>query len=214
METLQELQIKLSSLESELNSITRVVDKDTPFLPGQLDGTSEAYSYTEYTDPDRAAYLKYQIKSVQSQINNYANIRRQVAAMQEQREEAIRAFRIEGVSSGALEVYNAKMNEYMSKNFWGKAKALFTGKKPKKMSEQEAIATYAHEGAQKALAGRTELIEQKRQEELEMNQLGYADNPVLFGIVNDMTNKKYDKIIADMAKSYDSAAQKLSGGSR
>jgi len=62
--------------------------------------------------------------------------------------------------------YDKKVNLYMNMNFWGKAKTMLTGKKPKNFQNGDTLSTSRHDSIMEILQPTFEKIELLRQDEI------------------------------------------------
>lgn len=205
MKELYELQQELSKLESELASITKTTTKNTPFHPGELDGYSENYSYKEYSNPSRARYLETKIADLKNQIQHYSIDAAIYRQNQEKTRKENQKLREEKISSTAKEIYDEKVNEYMNKNFWGKARAIISGKKPKKMNEQEMIQKYATDAASRIKDPIVDELNRQRQEQLARAQQDFANDPSMLQHAITVLNETFDEKIEAIQNKYDKA---------
>lgn len=211
MKDLRTLEKELSKYESELQSITKNIQKDTPFPLHALDGHSESYSYDVYLDPERAKFLNNQIQSLKSQISSYSidveNARRQ----QEKVELERREWREETITHTAQVLYEQKMDTYMEMNFWGKAKALFSGKKPKKMNQQEIIETFGKQAVKQITSPGIEEIMRQKQAQLESVKITYANDPKMLEYAIRATEQYFDSQLSNLQATYDKTLSDVKG---
>lgn len=213
MRDLGEIKRELVKYESELKGITRTVQKDTPFRLHELDGHSESYSYEEYLDPERARFLQSKIQSLKSQIDTYAHDAEAERKSIERKEAEDKIWREEKISSTAKDIYDGKMNSYMQMNLWGKAKALFSGKKPKKMNEQQIVENYGQQAVQQIIAPGAEEILRQKAEQLESVKKTYEHDPKMLEYAIKSTESYFNAQLEQMQKTYDSAlSDVMSGG--
>lgn len=83
----------------------------------------------------------------------------------------------EGIILESKAKYDEKMNEYMSKNLWGKAKILFAGKKPKKMTDKEIMQTYSSEVQQDFLKKMIEKKTYDKDQYIAWTKSHYTEHP-------------------------------------
>ena len=177
MKSLNELRRDLANYEKELASITKKVEKDTPFALHALDGHSEAYTVTSYTDNARANYLKNQIASLKSQINSYSHDSEEIRLAEKRKElEDYREAKAD-IIANANALYAEKVDEYMALNFWGKAKAMFNGRKPKKLNEQQVIQEFGDQAIDRILAPGVLKHNADKEYQIEQAKIKYANNP-------------------------------------
>lgn len=213
MRDLGEIKRELAKYESELKGITRTVQKDTPFRLHELDGHSESYSYEEFLDPERAKFLQEKINGLKSQIDTYTHDAEAARKAMERKETEDKAWREEKISTTAKELYDEQVNTYMQMNLWGKAKALFSGKKPKKMNEQQIVETYGQQAVQQITAPGAEEILRQKTEQLESVRKTYANDPKMLEYAIKQTESYFNAQLEQMQKTYDSAlSDVMSGG--
>lgn len=109
----------------------------------QVDPVEQALNGTERAKNRNAAGRE--IVDLQNKIYKQEEIERAREREQEYQQYKSTTDRIK---AGAKEMYDSKMNAYMQMNFWGKAKTILAGKKPKKMSDSEIIQTYGSNAKQ------------------------------------------------------------------
>lgn len=178
MRPLNDLKRELANYESELASITRNVQKDTPFALHALDGKSESYTVTSYTDESRARYLMRQIDSLKRQIDSYSQDAETVRYVQERKESEDREQAKEDIIHNAMVIYEDAVDKYMNRNFWGKAKAMLSGKKPKKdLTQQQLVDKYGSEAIDRILQPGVEKHEAEKAYQIEKAKKEFANNP-------------------------------------
>lgn len=203
MESLYDLEKKLSQYETELSSISKRVIKDTPFMPGQLDGHSESYTLESYSNPDRAKFLQSQIADLKSRIGTYAKDAETIRRNQEYKEASDKEWREDKITHTANVIYEQNMDAYMAKNFWGKAKALFTGKKPKKLNQQQVVETYGKEAVDEIINPAIKELMQQKQEQLDSVKKTYANEPEMLEYAIKSTEEYFDAEIAKVKATFD-----------
>lgn len=204
MRTYSEIEKELRNYESELASITKTVQKDTPFPLHALDGHSESYSYDVYLDNDKARFLNHRIEDLKSQLSTYArdaeNVRKS-KEMKEQRDKEWREDKIFSISKG---IYDEKVNAYMQMNLWGKAKTMFAGKKPKKLNNQQIVESYGNQAVEMIIAPGVEEIRRQKEAQLASVKVTYANDPKMLESAIRSTNEYFDKQLEQLQKTYDS----------
>ncbi len=192
MKPLNELRRDLAQYEAELDSITKNVQKDTPFPLHALDGHSEAYTVTSYTDNARASYLKRQIVSLKSQIDSYAHDASEIKEAQKRKEmEDYHEAKVD-IIANAHALYAEKIDAYMALNFWGKARAMFHGKRPKKLTDQQVIQEFGDQAIDRILAPGLEKHNADKVFYIEKAKKDYANDPA-----------KLEKTIKSIEQYYD-----------
>ena len=93
-------------------------------------------------------------------------------------EERIRKANVGSIMRSAKEEYDKQMNEYMQKNFWGKAKTMFAGKKPiQNATSEQIIATYGNEAKNKEMQGELNRAEREFNQLVEWIKDYYQKHP-------------------------------------
>lgn len=111
------------------------------------------------SDPDRESEIKTEISLLEEEIVTFPI---QGTKLSEEQAERLRKSVVGEIVKTAKNEYDKQMEEYMSMNFWGKAKTMFTGKKPKKdSSDIEIIDKYGEEYKNKCMQG--EIARAKRE---------------------------------------------------
>ena len=111
------------------------------------------------SDPARESKLKAEIELLKEEIVTFPI---QGAKLSKEQDDSLRKSVVGEIVKNSKEEYNRQMKEYMSMNFWGKAKTMFLGKKPKKdSSDKEIIDTYGENIKNEWLQG--ELARAKRE---------------------------------------------------
>ena len=118
----------------------------------------------------------------------------------------------ESIILGAKAKYDQKMNEYMKMNLWGKAKTMFAGKKPKKMTGNEIMQTYAEEVTQIELQKAIERKKKEFEEDIAWTKSYYTEHPEDLKPGSDTYNsieniirykvRKYEYEIKQLEKKY------------
>ena len=111
------------------------------------------------SDPARESKLKAEIELLKEEIVTFPI---QGTKLSKEQDDSLRKSVVGEIVKNSKEEYNRQMKEYMSMNFWGKAKTMFVGKKPKKdSSDKEIIDTYGENIKNEWLQG--ELARAKRE---------------------------------------------------
>ena len=135
MADIYRLQSELEQKERELASMTTHVVKDVQWRPGVQDQShSESYSYDQYSDPSRANALKRDIERLRKEIEDAPRMKAMEEEAKMRRDQQKFSGGVNSIISGAKQLYDSEMQAYMNKNFWGKAKAMLSGKKPSRDS--------------------------------------------------------------------------------
>lgn len=151
MESLNELQKELWVAESELASIS--INKHNPvkydYERGETYG--KEVHYKEYTDPDRARYLRERIARLEDKIKNYTKY----AEAEKARGELYEGIRAEAkereITATAHDMYEQAQNDYKGKSVFGKLGAIFTGKKPKPLYDSDDIIKEYRQAAEQTI---------------------------------------------------------------
>lgn len=107
----------------------------------------------------------------------------------------------DGIIQGAKAKYDEKMNAYMNMNLWGKAKTILAGKKPKKMSGNEIMQTYASEITQIELQRTIEMKKRDYEEDIAWTKSYYTEHPEDLKPDSETYNS-IENIIASKQKRY------------
>lgn len=111
------------------------------------------------SDPARESKLKAEIALLEEEIVTFPI---QGTKLSKEQDERLRKSVVGEIVKTAKNEYDKQMEEYMSMNFWGKAKTMFAGKKPKKdSSDIEIIDKYGEEYKNKWMQG--EIARAKRE---------------------------------------------------
>ena len=151
MESLNELQKELLAAESELASIS--IDNHNPIKYDYERGETygKEVNYNEYTDPDRARYLRERIARLEDKIKNY-NMYAEAEKARGELYDGIRAEAKEReITVTAHDMYEQAQNDYKKKSVFGKLGAIFTGKKPKPLYDSDDIMKQYGEAAEQAI---------------------------------------------------------------
>lgn len=203
MRELSEIERELRSYESELASITKTVQKDTPFPLHALDGHSESYSYDVYLDEEKARNLNKKIGELKSQINNYTRDAEAIRKTREMKEQRDKVWREDKISSTAKDIYDEQVNAYMKMNFWGKAKTMFAGKKPKKLNNQQIVQNYGNQAVEQIITPGVQEIMRQKEEQLASVKVTYANDPKMLENAIRATNQYFDTQLEQLQKTYD-----------
>ena len=171
--------------------------KDTPFPIHTLDGHAESYTVSSYTDNARASYLQKQIATLKSQINSYSRDAETIRKVQQRKEMEDYEEAKANIVTYAHGLYAEKIDAYMELNFWGKAKALFHGKKPKKLTDQQVIQEYGDQAIDKILAPGVEKHNADKEYQIEKAKKEYANNPEELAKVIEGIEQYYNKQYED-----------------
>lgn len=173
----------------------------------QVDPVEQALNGTERAKNRNAAGRE--IVDLQNKIYRQEEIERAREREQEYQQYKSTTDRIK---TSAKEMYDSKMNAYMQMNFWGKAKTILAGKKPKKMSDSEIIQTYGSNAKQVELEKMIQRRQQQFQEQVAWEQQYYTehpedlkpDSPVFNSVENIIKNttSHYNFDIENMKKDY------------
>lgn len=147
---------QLRSLVRHVKSTTGDAVRDTGY------NTSE---YEEYADPVKAEEIKKEIEIINNLIDTYPTSK---AKFSEKEQERFRKYDIGKIMTSAKEAYDQEMKEYMEMNFWGKAKTMFAGKKPKtKATDAQIIKEYGEEAKVKEMQGELKAAKEEYEKSIE-----------------------------------------------
>ncbi len=107
----------------------------------------------------------------------------------------------DGIIQGAKAKYDEKMNAYMNMNLWGKAKTILAGKKPKKLSGNEIMQTYASDITQIELQRAIETKRRDYEEDIAWTKSYYTEHPEDLKPDSETYNS-IENIIASKQKRY------------
>ena len=172
MESLNKLLKELWDAKSELASIS--IDKHNPvkydYERGETYG--EEVHYNEYTDPERARYLRERIARLEDKIKNYTKY----AEAEKARGELYEGIRAEAkereITATAHDMYEQAQSDYKKKSVFGKLGAIFTGKKPKPLYDSDDIMKQYGDAAEQAI--NNESVDRKIAELEQQRQLFHA----------------------------------------
>lgn len=195
MESLNELQKELWAAESELASIS--IDNHNPvkydYERGETYG--KEVHYNEYTDPDRARYLRERIARLEDKIKNY----NKYAEAEKARGELYEGIRAEAkqreITATAHDMYEQAQNDYKKKSVFGKLGAIFTGKKPKPLYDSDDIMKEYRQAAEQAIKNEysdNRIAEIERQRAYITEK--FKDKPAIIATYN----AQFDKEIAEL----------------
>ena len=175
---LDRMNSELERKQQELASMTHHVKKDIPWRPGVQDQMNSEYvEWDEYSDPNEASRLQREIAELKKQINEEPERKRREEEAKMAREQRKYSSTIDKIKNGAKVRYDEIMNEYMSKNFFGKAKAILTGKKPKKMNRKEIMENFGQNSMEEQLEMALQIEERKYQENIAWVKTYYTEHP-------------------------------------
>lgn len=126
MSELERLQAELENKTRELASLTTRERTAVGDVDAVLDKIGKTVEYEGYKDVGRATQLIDEIDKIKKEIEAYPIKEEKLSPAMEER---IRKANVGSIMRSAKEEYDKQMNEYMQKNFWGKAKTMFAGKK-------------------------------------------------------------------------------------
>ena len=211
MRELNDIERDLNKYESELASITREVQKDTPFMPHQLDGHSESYTVTSYTDAPKAKYLQERIAALKDEKANYRQNAMNARINRERVERERTQWRKDQITQNANVLYEQKVDEYMKMNFWGKAKVLFSGKKVKKMNQREIIQEFGSQAIDNMLSPNIQELESQRNAQIERAKHDFSNDPQQLAYAIKATNEYFDYALSQMQTTYDQTLNQMNG---
>ncbi len=211
MKELNELKRDLANYERELASITKEIKKDTPFPLHALDGHSESYIVTSYTDESKAKYLKGQINYLKEQIDSYSHDAETIRRVQARKEQEDQEWRETQITHNANVLYEEKIEAYMAMNFWGKAKTLFAGKKPKKLNQQEIIQKYGSEAVEQVIGPARERLIIERDAQIERAKKDFINEPKQLEYAIKAINQYYETKITQGQVQYNKTLDNLQG---
>lgn len=160
MKTIRQLQDEKSALEDRLKSITSYNE----------DGSSY------FIDKEMAQAIQDQLVFLDMTIENVAKETRIMREEDEEREQLLRRSQRDTLVSSAKSFYDQQISAYMNLNFWRKAVALFTGKKPKKMTDREILETYGKDAVDLLIDDRITAILEAKEEQLAILRSAYDVN--------------------------------------
>ena len=195
MESLNELQKELWDAKSELASVS--IDNHNPvkydYERGETYG--KEVHYNEYTDPDRARYLRERIARLEDKIKNYTKY----AEAEKARGELYERIRAEAkeieITATAHDMYEQAQSDYNKKSMFGKLGAIFTGKKPKPLYDSDDIMKEYRQAAEQAIKNEysdNRIAEIERQRAYITEK--FKDKPAIIATYN----AQFDKEIAEL----------------
>ncbi len=174
MSELEKLQAELESKTRELASLT-THERTTIGVDAVLDKVGKTVEYEGYKDPGRATQLIEEINTIKKEIEAYPIKEEKISPAMEER---IRKANVGSIMKSAKEEYDKQMNEYMQMNFWGKAKTMFSGKKPiKNASSEQIIANYGNDAKNKEMQGELNRAEREFNQLVEWIKDYYQKHP-------------------------------------
>ena len=176
MQELERLKAELKSKTSELASLT-THESYIEGVDALLDKVGKTIEYESYKDVKRANQLINEINNIKKEIEAYPIKEEKLTPALEER---LRKSYVGSIMKSAKEEYDKQMNEYMQMNFWGKAKTMFSGKKPiKNASSEQIIATYGNDAKNKEMQGELNLAEREFNQLVEWIKDYYQKHPNL-----------------------------------
>ena len=212
MRDLEDLKRELETYERELSSLYIVDIKDYVYDPGNVDSKVDKIRIESYSNPDRAEYLKKQIDKLKSQIGSYAKDAEASRISKKFKEAADKKWREDRVKSESKKIYDESIESYMQESLWGKAGKLFSGKKPKKLNQQQIIDTYGQEAVQQIEGPLIDEILHQKEEQLKKVNEMFAGNQKELEIAIRQTEMYFDQRLATLQSNYDKALSNVSGG--
>lgn len=174
MSELEKLQLELEGKTRELASLT-THESSTVGADALLDKIGKTVEYEGYRDVGRATQLMDEIKNIKKKIEEYPIKEEKISPAMEDR---IRKANVGSIMKSAKEEYDKQMNEYMQMNFWGKAKTMFSGKKPiKNASSEQIIAVYGNDAKNKEMQGELNRAEREFNQLVEWIKDYYQQHP-------------------------------------
>ena len=157
-----------------------------------LDKVGKTIEYESYKDVKRANQLINEINNIKKEIEAYPIKEEKLTPALEER---LRKSYVGSIMKSAKEEYDKQMNEYMQMNFWGKAKTMFSGKKPiKNASSEQIIATYGNDAKNKEMQGELNLAEREFNQLVEWIKDYYQKHP------NELTTSLDERIEQERKK--------------
>lgn len=185
MKTISQLQDEKLDLESKLKSITSYHE----------DGSSY------YIDEDMAKMIQEQIVFLEMTIDNLGKEIRDRRDEDEAKEQVLRRNQRDTLVSSARSFYNEQLTAYMNLNFWRKAIAMFTGKKPKKMSDKEILEIYGQNALETLIEERITSIMEAKEEQLSIAKGTY-----------DINSKEYMYVVQEIESIYEDKIERTRAG--
>ena len=175
MSELERLQAELENKTRELASLTTRERTTVGDVDAVLDKIGKTVEYEGYKDVGRATQLIDEIDKIKKEIEAYPIKEEKLSPAMEER---IRKANVGSIMRSAKEEYDKQMNEYMQKNFWGKAKTMFAGKKPiQNATSEQIIATYGNEAKNKEMQGELNRAEREFNQLVEWIKDYYQKHP-------------------------------------
>lgn len=160
MKTVTQLQDEKLALESRLKSITSYSEDGSQY----------------YIDDELAQTIKEQLVFLDISIENLGREMRDMRDDDERKERVIRREKRDTLVSSAKAFYDEKINAYMRLSLWGKAVAMFTGKKPKKLTDREILEVYGRDAADRLIEERIQSILEAKEEQIEILRGAYDES--------------------------------------
>ena len=111
-------------------------------------------------------------------------------------------------------IYDESVESYMQESFWGKAGKLFSGKKPKKLNQQQIIEAYGQDAVQQIEQPIIdEILHQKEEQLKKVNEL-FAGNQKELEIAIRQTEMYFEQRLASLQSNYDKALSNVRGGKK
>lgn len=212
MTDIYRLQSELEQKERELASMTTHVVKDVQWRPGVQDQShSESYSYDQYSDPSRANALKRDIERLRKEIEDAPRMKAMEEEAKMSRDQQKFSGGVNSIISGAKQLYDSEMQAYMNKNFWGKAKAMLSGKKPKQMKGSEIVQTYGKGIVDAKLANAIEARRQVMESNIEMITRHYTEHPEELAELSEDSNT-VGKMVQHEIRSFEADVERMRAG--
>ena len=149
---------------------------------------------------------------MKKEISSYARDVETVKRVHEKKQHEDKEWQKNQIMYNANALYEEKIEAYMAMNFWGKAKTLFAGKKPKKLSQQGIIQEYGTQALEQITSPAKDRLIMERDAQIEMAKKDFANYPKQLEYAMKAINEYYKTRISQGQEEYNKTLNDLQGG--
>lgn len=186
--------------------------KTIPVLSDAVESVKDLFQREGYTNPELASYLEGRIFTLREVIAHYDELaeeqERDATLAREEHSIQVR----DNLIATAKSIYETRINTYMEQDFWGRAQSLFKGKKPKKLSESDILATYGEEAKGRLIGESIDGIQEQKEALLAYLKEYVLETPLTSFTLEDIEDYMieiivsfYDNQIEEVEEDYDNS---------
>ena len=164
-------------LDEKISELTSLSDHvvTSSGVDAVRDTVGERIEYDTYTDLSRATQLMTEIEQIKKELEEFPILNTKLSKKQE---DVIKKSVVWDLMKYSKVSYEEEMKEYMKLNFWGKAKTMFAGKRPKKnATDNEIIDKYGEDAKETTMLSELNRYKREHNQIIEWIKEFYKNHP-------------------------------------